>query len=71
MGRAGAGAGRWKSLGGADCQGLTHQTQKPTGSWEPAIILEQWGSDTTSFVSEELDENREFLTYATPEENAA
>lgn len=67
----GGGAGRWESLGGADCQGLTRQTQKPTGSGEPAIILEQWASDTTSFVSEELDENREFLTYATPEENAA
>ena len=67
----GVAGGRWESLGGADCQGLTHQAEKPTGSREPAVTLEQWGRDTTSLVSEELDENRELLTYATPEENAA
>ena len=35
------------------------------------MILKQWGNNTRSFVSEERGENREFLTYAIPEENAA
>lgn len=35
------------------------------------MTLKQWGNNTMSFVSEELGENREFLTYAIPEENAA
>lgn len=47
------------------------QAKMPAGSWEPAMILKQWGNNTMSFVSEELGENREFLTYAIPEENAA
>lgn len=36
-----------------------------------SMTLKQWGNNTMSFVSEELGENREFLTYAIPEENAA
>lgn len=51
---------KWESPLGADCKGLTHQAKKPAGSWEPAMIFKQWGSNTMSFVSEELDENREF-----------
>lgn len=62
---------RWEIPLGADCKGLPHKAKTPAGSGEPAMIFKQWGSNTTSFVSEEVDENREFLTYAIPEENAA